>query len=450
MDEHVRDHTPGTTPASCAGRRRKDVRHRPRRTVRSAAAGPMARHDFWGSLTPVQQAGFLAAAEPARYALGEVLWHEGEIADHVVVIRSGRIRVSVRRDGRERPLAVRGPGDIIGERASLRLRRRSATIVALEDVHAVVMTTREFADYLTRHPEVLTVLEDELYERLTEPPGLVPGLAPGEAAPEPIQSCAGHVCLHGHAMPLQAPQVDLYPQPPCCTSGHGTVHGPVHGTHHAVLHQYGPRPQPALGRGETPHWAGQNCTIMFTDIAGYSGAHRDDDDRLDVKSSMYGLLQEAFTLSNVPWDACYYEDRGDGALIVVPPEVPTASLVDPLIAWLAARLHRHNRRSSELVRFQLRLALHVGPVTPDGHGVSGWPLIQTARLLDAGPFRERLADSGADLGFIASSFVYESVIAHSPGHVDRAAYEPMTSKVKETEVSGWMNLLGGPLPRPRG
>ncbi|MFV2211417.1 cyclic nucleotide-binding domain-containing protein [Actinomadura sp. LOL_016] len=437
MDEHVRDHVPGATPAPCTGRRRKDVHHRPRRTVRPAA-GPVARPGFWGSLTSAQRAGFLAAARPTRYTHGEVLWHEGDIADHVVLIRSGRVRVSVRRDGRERPLATRGPGDIVGERASLRLRRRSATIVALEDVHAVVMTTREFAGFLTRYPEVLIVLEDELYERLTEPRGS----DTREPAPEPVQACAGHVCLHGPATPPYAAPVVLDPQPPCC--------GPVHGTHqhHAVLHQYGPRPQSALGRGETPHWAGQNCTIMFTDIAGYSGAHRDDDDRLEMKHSMYALLQEAFTLSNVPWDACYYEDRGDGALVVVPPEVPTASLVDPLIAWLAARLRRHNRRSSELVRFQLRIALHVGPVTPDGHGVSGWPLIQTSRLLDAGPFKERLATGGADLGFIASPFVYESVIAHSPGHVDRTAYEPMTCKVKETEVTGWMNLLGGPLLRP--
>ncbi|MFD0903984.1 cyclic nucleotide-binding domain-containing protein [Actinomadura sediminis] len=434
MDEHVRDHAPGATPASCPGRRRKDVRHRPRGAVRPPAGGPVARRGFWGSLSPAQQAAFLAVAEPVRFTLGEVLWHEGEIAGHVIVIRSGRVRVSVRRDGRERALAERGPGDIIGERASLRLRSRSATIVALEDVHALVLSTRAFADFLTRHPQVLIVLEDELYARLAEPGGPP---APREPAPEPIAACEGHVCLHGPAMTTHAPPVVQYPpQSPCCV--------PAHGNHHAVLHQYGPRPQPAPGPGGTPHWAGQNCTIMFTDIAGYSSAHRDDGDRLAVKSTMYELLQEAFTMSNVPWHACHREDRGDGALIVVPPEVPTTSLVDPLIAWLAARLRRHNGRAGELARFQLRLALHVGPVTPDGQGVSGWPLIQASRLLDAGPFKDRLAATGADLGFIASAFVYESVIAHSPGYVDAAAYEPMTCKVKETEVSGWMHLPGGP------
>ncbi|MBE1531729.1 cyclic nucleotide-binding domain-containing protein [Actinomadura algeriensis] len=446
MDEHLRDHAFDATPASCAGRRRGPVRHRPRTTARPAPGapaasggpapaadpGPAARRGFWGSLTPAQQAGFLAAAPPVRYSLGDVLWREGDVADHVMVIRSGTVLISVRRDGREWPLAIRGPGDIIGERASLRLGRRSATIVALEEVHAVFVTTREFADYLTRHPQVLDVLENELYGRLTEPSGI----EVREPETGSVSACAGHVCVHGPAMPPHAPPADLYSRPPCCS--------PAHATPHAVLHQHAPRPQAVLGPAGAPHWTGQNCTIMFTDIAGYSGAHRDDGDRLDMKRGMYESLHEAFAMSNVPWAACHSEDRGDGALIVVPPTVPTTSLVDPLLTWLAARLRRHNRRSGEAVRFQLRLALHVGPVTFDGHGVSGWPLIQASRLLDAAPFKDRLAVTGADLGVIASDFVYESYIAHSPGYVDGSVYEPLTCKVKETEVSGWMHLLGDP------
>ncbi|OLT34921.1 hypothetical protein BJF79_32805 [Actinomadura sp. CNU-125] len=426
MDEYVRDHHAfDATPASCSGRGR-GVRHRPHGTVRPAPArpvapggpagpggtrapgGPAARRGFWGALSPAQQAGFLAAARPVRFMFGDVLWHEGESADHVIVIRSGEVRVSVRLDGRERPLAIRGPGDIIGERASLGLGRRSATIVALDDVHAIVMPTREFAWFVTRHPQVLNVLEDDLYGRLAERSG--PDTT--DTTPDLIAPCANHVCIHG------AP--------------------------HAALHQYGPRPQSVPGTATAPHWAGRNCTIVFTDIAGYSAAHRDDRDRLAMKHSMYALLHEAFRMSNVPWDACYHEDRGDGALIVVPPSLPTASVVDPLLAWLAARLRWHNGRSGEIVRYQLRLALHVGPVMPDGHGVSGSQVIQTARLLDAAPFKDRLAATGADLGVIVSDFVYDSYIAHSPGYVNRDVYEPMTCKVKETEVSGWMHLHGAP------
>jgi hypothetical protein len=159
---------------------------------------------------------------------------------------------------------------------------------------------------------------------------------------------------------------------------------------------------------------------------------------------MYTALRESFEESRVPWGACHSEDRGDGALIVVPPGMPTAAVIDPMIAALGMRLRRHNHRSSEAVRIQLRVALDVGPVLPDPPGVSGWALINAARLLEAAPFKEKLATTGADLGVIASRFVYDSVIAHSPGYVNADEYEPIGCRVKETDIEGWIHLRGMP------
>ncbi|MGI5320998.1 hypothetical protein [Actinomadura nitritigenes] len=59
---------------------------------------------------------------------------------------------------------------------------------------------------------------------------------------------------------------------------------------------------------------------MFVDIASFSAPYRTDMDRLEVRRIMYELLWEAFANSDVPWDECHREDRGDGALIIVPPE----------------------------------------------------------------------------------------------------------------------------------
>lgn len=94
------------------------------------------------------------------------------------------------------------------------------------------------------------------------------------------------------------------------------------------------------------------------------------------------------------------------------------------------------------VRLRLRVALHVGPVASDAEGVSGEAIIHTARLLEAPPLKAGLAGAAADLGFIASTFVYDNVIRHE---LERAApdlYQVVRTQVKESVLSGWMRLLG--------
>ena len=415
---------------------------------------------FWGSLTTIERAGFLAIARETVYPAGAVLWKEGQTADHTIVIKSGRVRVCVERDGREQIIAFRGPGDIIGERAALLLRRRSATIVAMEPLHALLLTTQQFVTYLSDHPRVVAVMEREVYERLTEQQsGAMHGPQSGEMGmehPYRAEHPYGAVHPYGAAPPYSAAQsygavhygppqayAAVYvPIPPQLPYAPYATPAPTAAPPMAV-----PAPPMAIaasGGAAGPSWAGQNCTVVYTDIAGFSSRARGENDRIEMRRVMYSALRESFEESRMPWDACYREDRGDGALIVVPPEMPTAAVVDPMIAVLGTRLRRHNHRSSEAVRIQLRVAVDVGPVTPDPHGVTGWTVIAAARLLDAPPLKQRLAATGADLGFIASRFVYDSVIAHNPDYLNADDYEPIDCKVKETDIEGWIHLRGAP------
>ena len=55
-----------------------------------------------------------------NFRRGGYLLTEGEISDHVAVVLAGRAKVSsVTHDGREVVLAVRGPGDLLGELSAL-------------------------------------------------------------------------------------------------------------------------------------------------------------------------------------------------------------------------------------------------------------------------------------------------------------------------------------------
>ncbi|WP_433229009.1 cyclic nucleotide-binding domain-containing protein [Actinomadura formosensis] len=449
---------------------------------------------FWRSLTNIEQVAFFASAREVVYPAGAVLWSEGQLADRTLVITSGMVRVCVERDGTERIIAHRGPGDIIGERAALELRRRSATVIALDVLHALCMTTQEFAAYLERYPRVFTVMEREMYDRLTEQPGLPqqPGLSQRPyVVPYAVPDARhGYAVRYGPPLPYATGYTSIPPQwpphPPyavadphivpcatitrcvapglCALSAPRPDQGAMPGRH-TVEHSRAPveqsaaqaRPrtavpvpsqaQPTAGTASGsagPSWAGQNCTIVYTDIAGFSSRIRSDTDRIEVRHAMYAALRESFEESRVSWDACHIEDRGDGALIVVPPGMPTSTVIDPMIASLGMRLRRHNHRSGEPVRIQLRVAIDVGPVMPDPPGVSGWTIITAARLLDAAPLKERLVATGADLGVIASRFVYDSVIAHSPGYVNAAEYEPISCRVKQTDIEGWVYLHGLP------
>jgi hypothetical protein len=67
----------------------------------------------------------------------------------------------------------------------------------------------------------------------------------------------------------------------------------------------------------------------------------------------------------------YLEDRGDGVLILVASEVPRSLLAERIPEGLAEALAEHNRAHGPSAWIRLRLAVHVGEVYQDEHGVVG-------------------------------------------------------------------------------
>jgi len=187
---------------------------------------------------------------------------------------------------------------------------------------------------------------------------------------------------------------------------------------------------------------GQLCGLFAVDIAGFNGLRRDDDIQIYVHESLYKMLQVAFDRSDVPWSTCAHEDRGDGVLVIVPPIFRVAGLVDPIPERLRRLVRRHNRVSCEAARIQLRVAAHIGPVHNDGHGFVGRDVNLLFRLLAAGSLKRMLAQSGAEVAFITSGYVYENVIRRRPSLVDPALFRPMSVQVKETRTRAWAYLLG--------
>ena len=140
---------------------------------------PTAR-SFWNSLADPERDALAAAGVEEFFRAGAVLCRAGEDTSQVMIIDSGWVRVSVREPGgAEKILAVRGQGDVVGERAALTTLVRSATVTALDEVSAMVVPAERFAEFLRSHPRAAEMLQRQVTERREEDRAR---LFPGERA----------------------------------------------------------------------------------------------------------------------------------------------------------------------------------------------------------------------------------------------------------------------------
>jgi hypothetical protein len=105
--------------------------------------------------------------------------------------------------------------------------------------------------------------------------------------------------------------------------------------------------------------------ILIVDVESFSDPARTNADQLAVRDGMYRALRQSFARARISWDDCAVEDRGDGVLVLVPPEVPKIRLVTRLPVRLAEMLDRHNAGCPAPERIRLRMALHAGEIHQD-------------------------------------------------------------------------------------
>jgi CRP-like cAMP-binding protein len=124
---------------------------------------------FLDMLEPADREAFLRAGRLRVFAPGQALLHQGQVPDRVLLLRSGRVKVySATPTGKEVVLAFRGPGQLVGEQAAIDEAPRSASIVALERVEALVLTSADFRRFVMEHSGASFVLLRMLSLRLRD------------------------------------------------------------------------------------------------------------------------------------------------------------------------------------------------------------------------------------------------------------------------------------------
>lgn len=111
----------------------------------------------------------IAAGTPRAWSPGAVLIRESDVSDHVILLVSGRVKISsAAPSGRQVMMAIRGPGDLLGEVSAIDGGERSATVTALTDVRAVSLTGAEFHRFMIGTPSVTVELLKLVVGRLRE------------------------------------------------------------------------------------------------------------------------------------------------------------------------------------------------------------------------------------------------------------------------------------------
>ncbi|MFQ3559275.1 hypothetical protein QZN11_21070 [Streptomyces gramineus] len=170
-----------------------------------------------------------------------------------------------------------------------------------------------------------------------------------------------------------------------------------------------------------------------------------DTEKPEMRRRLYEVTGTAFEQAGIRPPRLHQEDRGDGILGVLAPDVPPVRVLGE---WVE-HLHQNLRESNRYVRkpLRLRVGLHIGRVTADAHGRSGRAVDLACRLADCGVAKAILkAADGAPLVVAASDRVHEDFVLPGGRWVDPEHYRRHDVELKEGRTTAWFMVPGRSRP----
>src|SRR5437870_4325232 len=111
--------------------------------------------DFLGLLGHDERRALEAIATTRSATRGQVVLAQGQVADRVIVLRTGHVKVVASGpEGDDVVLTFRGPGALLGEQAVVDGAPRSAGVVAVEPLDMLIVPASAFRRYLDERPAV--------------------------------------------------------------------------------------------------------------------------------------------------------------------------------------------------------------------------------------------------------------------------------------------------------
>jgi CRP/FNR family cyclic AMP-dependent transcriptional regulator len=101
----------------------------------------------------------LSRVRQATRAAGEHFFHEGDDAQSMFVLATGKVSVTKRWQGREYVLRALGPGDCFGEMALMDMHPRSASVRADAECHALELGSDDLLALYERDAEQFALIQ---------------------------------------------------------------------------------------------------------------------------------------------------------------------------------------------------------------------------------------------------------------------------------------------------
>ncbi|MDY6787994.1 MAG: cyclic nucleotide-binding domain-containing protein [candidate division WOR-3 bacterium] len=100
-----------------------------------------------------------------KLSSGELLFKQGDPPDEVYMVKDGKIRIYLDRNGEKKQLAVISEGEFIGEMAIIDGKPRSASAEAIEDCVVLVLNRQSIQKQIEEDP-LMGALISTLVRRL--------------------------------------------------------------------------------------------------------------------------------------------------------------------------------------------------------------------------------------------------------------------------------------------
>ncbi|MER7746860.1 hypothetical protein ABT013_16465 [Streptomyces bacillaris] len=161
----------------------------------------------------------------------------------------------------------------------------------------------------------------------------------------------------------------------------------------------------------------------------------------EIQHDLPRLLDHAARRAGLDRAQWQIQRKGDEQLAVRPVDGSEPRLVDDYIRHLVAELREYNAQRVPEARMRLRAAIHQGLVELADNGFAGTAVVVTARLLNARPLYEALAEHpGADLVLVLSDEVFRSTVVGRHTTLLPQDFTRVDVQVKEYGAPAWLRV----------
>ncbi|MBB5857539.1 macro domain-containing protein [Amycolatopsis umgeniensis] len=175
---------------------------------------------------------------------------------------------------------------------------------------------------------------------------------------------------------------------------------------------------------------------LTVDVVGFGG--RSTTGRESLEHRIPALLRRTLADAGADLGQVDHQWHGDGASIYLPGDADPSRMLTELIEATARRLAEDNRHHEDRIR--LRMAVTLGLLGHSGTtGYTGPLVVDLARMVDAPPLRQAIADEpDRDLAVLTSDHVYSAVVRPGGFELAAARFRRVEVVVKEFAASAWL------------